>query len=226
MWYNVCSGIFLCLFSQENILLSDAPKLKAIPRKKPMRKLKDEQKHWGDQQKMEAVEAYIMLGGNVMQTAVALQIPRITLQQWTKTEWWKELYDEVKQQDNIVLSLRLQKIVARSLDLVEDRLEKGDIFYDQKAGMVVRKEVSLRDAHQVFKDSFLVKEQIERPNTVSLDTESIGDKLANLAAQFEKLADTQKAKPKVEVTDVIFIEEKALALHDERPENGQDGSGL
>ena len=196
-------------------MLSDAPKLKAIPRKRPMRKLKDEQKHWGDQQKMEAVEAYIMLGGNIMQTAVALQIPRITLQRWTKTEWWKEIYDEVKQQDNIVLSLRLQKIVARSLDLVEDRLEKGDIFYDQKLGTVVRKEVSLRDAHQVFKDSFLVKEQIERPSSAVLDEGSIGDKLANLAAQFEKLAENQKAKPKVEVTDVIFLEDNN-AISEER----------
>ena len=207
-------------------MLSDSPKLKAIPRKKPMRKLKDSNKHWGDQQKMEAVEAYIMLGGNIMQTAITLQIERTTLQRWTKTEWWKELYDEVKQQDNIVLSLRLQKIVARSLDLVEDRLEKGDIFYDQKLGTVIRKEVSLRDAHQVFKDSFLVKEQIERPNTVSLDTESIGDKLSNLAAQFEKLAENQKSKPKVEVTDVIYIEENTNSIHEERPENRENGTGL
>ena len=189
-------------------MLSDAPSKKAIPRKRAMRKLSDTNKHWGDRQKQEAVEAYIMLGGNMKQTSIALNIPRVTLIQWSKTEWWKDIYEEVKQQDNIVLSLRLQKIVARSLDLVEDRLEKGDIFYDQKQGCVVRKEVSLRDAHQVFKDSFIVKEQIERPNTVSLDTESIGDKLANLAAQFEKLADAQKHKPKIEVTDVIYIESK------------------
>jgi len=196
-------------------MLSDSQKLKAIPRKKPMRKLKDTKKHWGDQQKMEAVEAYVMLGGNVMQTAVALQIDRTTLQHWTKTQWWKELYEEVKQQDNIVLSLRLQKIVARSLDLVEDRLEKGDIFYDQKQGCVVRKEVSLRDAHQVFKDSFIVKEQIEKPQGIALDTESISDKLSNLAAQFEKLAENQKSKPKVEVTDVIFLEDNN-AISEER----------
>jgi len=202
-------------------MLSDSPKLKAIPRKKPMRKLKDDYKHWGDKQKIEAVEAYIMLGGNVMQTAVALQIERTTLQKWTKTEWWKELYDEVKQQDNIVLSLRLQKIVSRSLDLVEDRLERGDIFYDQKLGTVVRKEVGLRDAHQIFKDSFMVKEQIEKPQGITLDTESIGDKLANLAAQFEKLADAQKAKPKVEVTDVIYIEENSNSIHEEREEGLQ-----
>ena len=207
-------------------MLSDSPSKKAIPRKRAMRKLKDAEKHWGDQQKMEAVEVYTLLGGNIMQTAIALQISRPTVQRWTKTAWWKELYDEVKQQDNIVLSLRLQKIVTRSLDLVEDRLEKGDIFYDQKQGKVIRKEVSLRDAHQVFKDSFLVKEQIERPNTVSLDTESIGDKLANLALQFEKLAASQKAKPKVEVTDVIFLEDTSNALHEERPQDGEDGEGL
>lgn len=207
-------------------MLSDAPSKKAIPRKRAMRKIKDDQKHWGDKQKMEAVEAYIMLGGNMVQTSIALQIPRPTLVAWSKTEWWKDIYDEVKQQDNIVLSLRLQKIVARSLDLVEDRLEKGDIFYDQKQGCVVRKEVSLRDAHQVFKDSFIVKEQIEKPNTVALDSLSIGDKLANLAAQFEKLADAQKHKPKVEVTDVIYIEEKAHSVHEERPQDGEDGTGL
>ena len=204
-------------------MLSDSPKLKAIPRKRAMRKLSETNKHWGDKQKQEAVEAYIMLGGNMKQTSIALNIPRVTLIQWSKTEWWKDIYDEVKQQDNIVLSLRLQKIVARSLDLVEDRLEKGDIFYDQKLGTVVRKEVSLRDAHQVFKDSFLVKEQIEKPNTVALDSLSIGDKLANLAAQFEKLADAQKHKPKVEVTDVIYIESKDTddALHEERKEGLQ-----
>ena len=191
-----------------------------------MRKIKDAEKHWGDQQKMEAVETYIMLGGNMKQTALALGIPRVTIIRWAKTEWWKDIYEEVKQQDNIVLSLRLQKIVARSLDLVEDRLEKGDIFYDQKKGEIVRKDVSLRDAHQVFKDSFIVKEQIEKPTLVTLDTESIGDKLSNLAQQFEKLAAAQKSKPKVEVTDVIYLEENSNSIHEERPENGEDGSGL
>ena len=202
-------------------MLSDSERMKAIPRKRNIRKIKDTDKHWGDQQKMEAVETYIMLGGNMKQTALALGIPRQTIMRWAKTEWWKDIYDEVKQQDNIVLSLRLQKIVSRSLDLVEDRLEKGDIFYDQKLGAVVRKEVGLRDAHQIFKDSFLVKEQIEKPNTVQLDGESVSDKLAALALQFERLADAQKAKPKLEVTDVIFAEEKEPdALHEERPQDG------
>jgi len=207
-------------------MLSDKPSRKALPKKQPRRAVNAANEHWGDTQKMEAVEAYIMLGGNAKQTAVAIGVPHATLQRWRKTEWWRDLYDEVKQQDNISLSIRLQKIVARSLDLVEDRLDKGDIFYDQKLGQMVRKDVSLRDAHQVFKDSFLVKEAIEKPNTLLLDGESIGDKLSNLAAQFEKFAASAKAKPAIEVTDVVFIEDSTDAVHEEGPKDRKEREGL
>jgi hypothetical protein len=200
-------------------MLSD--KSKAV-KKLPKRKLKDGKTPWGDAQKIEAVETFTLLNGNLKRTAIVLGVPRQTLQHWCKTEWWKDLYEEVKQQDNIVLSLRLQKVVARSLDLVEDRLEKGDIFYDQKLGQAVRKEVSLRDAHAIFKDSFLVKEQIERPSGMVLDAGSVTDKLHELAKQFEAFASVQKEKPKIEVTDVIYIEDNN-AVHEEWEERLQDG---
>ena len=190
-------------------MLSDK---KQIARKQPMRKVADSKNPWGDKQKIEAVEAFIMLGGNIKQTAIAMQIPRQTLQHWMKTEWWKDMHNEIKQQDNIVLSLRLQKIVARSMDLVEDRLEKGDFFYDQKTGQVVRKEVSLKDAHEVMKASFSMRENIEKPEHAALEESSIGDKLAALAKQFEQFAAVQKEKPKLVVTDVVYIQE-------EKPEN-------
>ena len=164
-----------------------------------------------------------MLGGNINQTAIALQIPPETVRRWTKSAWWKELYDEVKQEDNIVLSHKLQKIVARSLALVEDRLEKGDFFYDQKTGQVVRKEVSLRDAHEVMKSSFQMRESIEKPQAAEVEEGSINDKLAALAKQFEQFAVAQKEKPPVNVTDVMFIENKETenALHEERKEGLQ-----
>jgi hypothetical protein len=193
-------------------MLSDKKtSLAKVARRRP----KDFQKSWGDQQKIEAVETFIMLGGQVMPTAAALQIPRQTLQHWMKTKWWAEIYDEVKQQDNIVLSLRLQKIVARSMDLVEDRLEKGDFFYDQKTGKIARKEVSLKDAHDVMQTSFKMRAAVEKPPEAALEESSVMDKLQNLAKQFEQFAAQQKEKPKVEVTDVVFIEEKEHGMQEE-----------
>ena len=196
-------------------MLSDK---KTSTKKLPVRKVDASRKRWGDQQKIEAVSTYVVLGGNATQTAIALQIPAETLRIWTKTQWWKDLYDEIKQQENIELSHKLQKIVTRSLALVEDRLENGDFFYDQKTGKVVRKEVSLRDAHEVMKSSFNMKESIEKPQTVALEENSINDKLAALAKQFEQFAVAQKEKPAINVTDVVFVENKDEddAIHEER----------
>lgn len=195
-------------------MLSDK---KTSTKKLPARKPDVSRQRWGDKQKIEAVSTYIVLGGNALQTAIALQIPAETLRTWTKTQWWKEIYDEMKQEENIELSHKLQKIVARSLALVEDRLEKGDFFYDQKTGQVVRKEVSLRDAHEVMKSSFQMRESIEKPQAAEVEEGSVNDKLAALAKQFEQFAVAQKTKAPVNVTDVIFLENKDNdAIHEER----------
>ena len=196
-------------------MLSDK---KTSTKKLPARKVDASRKRWGDQQKIEAVSTYVVLGGNATQTAIALQIPAETLRIWTKTQWWKDLYDEIKQQENIELSHKLQKIVTRSLALVEDRLENGDFFYDQKTGKVVRKEVSLRDAHEVMKSSFMMKESIEKPQAVAMEESSVNDKLAALAKQFEQFAVAQKEKAPINVTDVVFVENKDDndAVHEER----------
>lgn len=214
LWYNRSYSVTL----KGETVLSDK---KTNPKKVPVRKPLQTQKSWGDKQKLEAVNTFVVLGGSVPQTAVALQIPVETLRSWTKTQWWKELYEEVKQEDNIVLSHKLQNIVARSLALVEDRLEKGDFFYDQKTGKVVRKEVSLRDAHEVMKSSFQMKESIEKPQTAVLEESSVSDKLAALAKQFEQFAVAQKEKPPVNVTDVIFSEEKnnVMFIENKEPDN-------
>ena len=197
-------------------MLSDK---KTSRKKVPVRKINESSKSWGDKQKLEAVNTFVVLGGNINQTAIALQIPPETVRRWTKSAWWKELYDEVKQEDNIQLSHKLQNIVARSLALVEDRLEKGDFFYDQKTGKVVRKEVSLRDAHEVMKSSFQMRESIEKPQAAEVEEGSINDKLAALAKQFEQFAVAQKEKPPVNVTDVMFIKdskENDDAVHEGR----------
>lgn len=194
-------------------------------KKKNKRPLSAVNKSWGDKQKQECVEIYYMLGGKLKETAAATGIPFETIRTWTKSEWWKELYDEIKQTDNIVLSHRLQKIMSRSLDIVEDRMEKGDIFYDQKKGEMVRKDVGIRDAHSIFKDSFLVKEAIEKPNMVQVDQESVSDKLNALASQFEQFAKVNKnKKPEViQVTDVVFVEQKKDEVQDGLQEERQEG---
>ena len=183
-------------------MLTDSERFRVV-KVKQKRRAKD--RYWSDEQKIDAVKTFVLLNGNANQAAIVCGIPQQTLQKWTKMQWWKDLLDEFKAEDNLNISMRLQKVLSKSLALMEDRLENGDVFYDQKQGKAVRKDVSLRDAQAVMRDSFIIKEQIEKPQVV-LDSQSISDKLTELANKFAELASNKK--PSVTVTDVIFAEEK------------------
>src|SRR6202012_3299692 len=105
-------------------------------------------KRWSDSQKTEAVQMYMVMGSLKM-VAAALQIPFDTMKVWKASEWWKTLEGELRVQEDLQLSARLTKIVNRSYDVIEDRMENGDFVYDQKSGKMRRKPVNMRDAHKV-----------------------------------------------------------------------------
>lgn len=169
----------------------------------------DTNKHWSDSQKLETVKTYLVLG-NLTLTASTLKIPLPTVKQWKKSEWWKTVENELMVQEDLQLGDRLKKIVNRSYDIIEDRMEKGDFVYDQKTGEMRRKPVNMKDAHKVGLDlqdrrDVLVRRHIEG-DTVT--TDKIEKTLNDLAKRFEDIANgVNKSKPVVEVTDVIFGED-------------------
>jgi hypothetical protein len=167
-------------------------------------------KRWSDSQKTEAVQTYMILG-SLKLVAGALQIPFDTLKVWKQSEWWKTLEGDLRVQDDLQLSSRLQKIVNRSYDVIEDRLDNGDFVYDQKTGQMRRKPVAMKDAHKVAIDlmdkrDMLIDRHIQGD---SITTDKIEKTLADLAANFAKIANQITTNPKhpIEVTDVIFGED-------------------
>lgn len=200
--------------------LSDSDSRKHVPTVR-RRKSGDVRKHWSDSQKVEAVQTYIILG-SLKLVAGALKIPFDTLKLWKKSEWWKEIHDELMVQEDLQLSTRLRKIVAKSYDVVEDRLANGDFVYDQKSGEMRRKPVAMRDAHKVALDLHgKQQELIDRhmqEKTISVDT--IDKRLKDLADSFAKIAGQVKNGP-IEVTDVIIgkLEEQEDDAENEQGRN-------
>jgi hypothetical protein len=185
--------------------LSDSP-MKYMQRKSGGRRaVGDKQKRWSDSQKTEAVQMYMILG-SLKLVSGALQIPFDTLKVWKASEWWKTLEGDLRVQEDLQLSARLTKIVNKSYDVVEDRLENGDFVYDQKSGKMRRKPVNMRDAHKVAVDLMDKKDMlIERHiQGDSVTTDKIEKTLQDLAANFAKIAGQIKTHGPVEVTDVIF----------------------
>lgn len=183
--------------------LSDDPVTKTYPSTR-RRAVGSTKKRWSDSQKVEAVQTYLILG-SLNLVSGALQIPFDTLKVWKASEWWKTMIEELRVQEDLQLSTRLKKIINRSYDVVEDRLEHGDFVYDQKTGKLRRKPVSMKDAHTVAKDMLVQQEHlIDRhmsETTVSVD--KIEKRLADLAESFAKIAGSVKTGP-IEVTDVVF----------------------
>lgn len=162
---------------------------------------------WSDKQKLETVQTYLMLG-NAAMTARVLKIPEDTVYRWRKSAWWKEIEGELRVQDELQLSARLQKVVAKSMDAVEERLENGDYVYNQKTGEMRRKPVSMRDAHKVSMDLIDKRHLINNRNAPTASEEQMNDKLAKMMIQFANFAKGQLDKNNtIDVQDVTIVED-------------------
>lgn len=187
-------------------MLSDKTKKQYMPT--PKRRASGDvayRRHYSDSQKIEAVTTYLMLGSLTLVSSL-LKININTLKLWKKSEWWKDVENDLRTQEDLQLSKRLQNIVTKSLDVVEDRMEHGDFVYDQKSGQMRRKPVSMRDAARVMLDLNHRREQLvdRHISNESVSTDKIEQTLNNLAKEFARIANQVTAKPPVEVTDVLF----------------------
>lgn len=196
------------MYALHNKLLIFLSKETIMPKKKQAR--------FSDSIKYELVQAYVMFGENGTLACNTVGVSYRTFMLWKKTKWWNDLLDQVKSQENIQVSARLKRNINSALAIVEDRLENGDFFYNPIKGTVDRKPVSIRDAHAVFKDSHEIKNNMEKAPQEAKDKQTIQDTLLQLAKNFEDLAGKVKEKPILQVTDVIFTEEKRDAIHEER----------
>lgn len=172
-----------------------------------------------DATKIEVIKTYIALGGNIPLTAGATGIPFKTLDKWRCTSWWKNLVAEFKKAEKLELSAKTKSIIDRSLDLLHDRLEHGDYYYNPKTAVIERKPVNARDIHTIAKDMIDRKNILDRAFEQTAPQEANGDKLASLAERFAKLAEAtleNQKKPAVNVTDVVFVKETDNAPHEER----------
>jgi len=188
------------------------PKIRAVDAKT--------NKSWSDKQKLEAVQSWLLLG-NLALTSRILGIPEITLRVWKTTDWWKNVVDDIKLQEDMQMSAKLKKIVEASLGAVEDRLTNGDWIYDQKTGQMIRKQVNMKDAHKVavdLMDKKAVLEKAAAPATVEQKDE---DRLLKLAEKFAEFV-TKKKDVVIDVTDVQekqHAEQGTVGENDSRTES-------
>jgi hypothetical protein len=138
--------------------------------------------------------------------------------------WWKELEGEIRREENLELDSKLGKTINKALDLVNDRLENGDIVYNHKTGKSHRVPAKLRDITSTTTGLF-DKRQILRknPEEKTQHQQQFEDRLLKLAEQFAAFA---LGKPKENNEKVIEGEVITDAVYEEWKEGLPSGTSL
>jgi len=74
-----------------------------------------------DEQRTEAAIQYAVLG-NMKTVAKAIGLPRTTLNDWKKTDWWQELVKDVQTEKNVEQRAKYSRIVDKAQQQTLDKL--------------------------------------------------------------------------------------------------------
>jgi hypothetical protein len=152
-----------------------------------MRKVPGKPGWWPESKKIEAVTA-AMSTGSLPIAASIVKVPLETIRHWKKQPWWKELEQQIHDEDNQELDSKYTRIIRKTLDVVEDRIENGNFQFDPKTGRVIRIPVNLRDTHRVMADLVTQRRVIRNEPVAQAASETVNDKLVKLAETFAQMA--------------------------------------
>ena len=154
--------------------------------------------HWTQNQKLQAVSTYLMLG-NMAETAVVTGIPLATLKIWKVTDWFKEYCLQLQSEDVQQMDANLKRVINKALKATEDRLDLGDAQFDQRTGEIIRIPVK---AHVALKISteLMTKQQKLYENPVREEVErTIDERLLKLSEEFARFATMKRNTIEAEV---------------------------
>ena len=142
---------------------------------------------WPSKKRIEVATAHAM-GLSAPMIEAATGVSADTIRHWRMEDWFKELIEELRREDDVQVDAKLTTIVSKSLDTLVDRLEQGDFMYDPKDGEFRRKPLNARDVVKVA-DIMFDKRNLLRGKPTSISgKEQVSDRLLKLAEEFAKFA--------------------------------------
>ena len=167
-----------------------------------------------EKKRIEVATAHAMGLSSTMISA-ATGVKAQTVRFWRMQDWFKDLVEEIRREDDNTVDAKLSNLVSKSLDVITDRLERGDFMYDQKLGEFVRKPLTAQVVNKIA-DTMFDKRNLLRgkPTSISGKQEQITDRLAKLAIEFERFVNAKEIKVEVitndysgELSEVVSIPE-------------------
>ena len=160
-------------------------------------------KHWEKSQKLDAVARWLILG-NLVEVSRQMNIPEITLRKWKASDFWSEAEKELRLQANLELEGKLGRVIDKSIENTLDRLDKGDLVYNQKTGKFTRVPIKAQVINQISKTMLDKKFILEKINNKQEHSEeAVKDRLDALKKAFLDFAKNRKVVDESQVIDVM-----------------------
>ena len=166
--------------------------------------------HWKESKRIEAITTYLSTG-NLTETGRMTGVPLKTLEQWKKSDWWKEMEKRIRSDEDQQMDAKLTKIIDRTLEKLVDSIENGEHIYDQRTGQVKRMPAKMRDLNNAFNTILDKRQLIRKQPTKIIEQTTTAVQLQNLAESFAKFVQKTIAEP----PDMHFIENDTIVQQED-----------
>lgn len=164
-----------------------------------------------DAKRIEAATVFAFTG-DIAKTAELAKLPHDTVKKWRREAWFKEILEEIREENNDKLDTLHTTVIHKSQELLLDRLENGDVTV-LRDGSVIRKPVAVKELVQIS-GTITDKRQIIRNKPTSIsgsqsEQKSETEKLEDLKSFFAELVNKGKSQKKPEVIEDAEFREVA-----------------
>lgn len=157
------------------------------------------------EKKYSAVAVYLACG-SLRETQEQTGVPVPTLENWRKSSWWDDLVIQIQTAQATKQNNKLTHIINKSLGLIDDILENGELILNNKTGELVRKPVGIRDATRAASE--LMQRQIQINKTLAVENiqkQTVDETLRFLAQEFARMVNKKPETIQMEeVEDAVY----------------------
>jgi hypothetical protein len=133
--------------------------------------------------KVDAVTCWTVIG-NIRTVSEVLGINYETLKAWKSEVWWDDLAKAIRQEKQEELDGTMTGIIDKSLKILQDRLDNGDVIINAKTGRIIRADANIATTVNVLKNVFDKRQLIRNEPTSISRQESTDERLQRLAEEF------------------------------------------
>lgn len=119
-------------------------------------------------------------------------IPRWAIRRWMKEPWWDNIVQQVRKEQNELLDAQLTKVIGKAVEVIQDRIENGEVYVDRKTKEQYRVPVNVKSASIALEVTAKERHLIRGEATTRSESVSDDQKLVKLKEQFEKLAQSKQ----------------------------------